>query len=69
MCTKETLSLENLKKQLGYANKCNIDELKRLIKKYADMYLNNIITFAERMYPTLNDALNVWTTIAAFTDK
>ena len=33
MCTKETLSLENLKKQLGYANKCNIDELKRLIKK------------------------------------
>ena len=69
MCTKETLSLENLKKQLGYANKCNIDELKRLIKKYADMYLNNLKNFAEKMYPTLNDALNVWTTIAAFTDK
>ena len=33
MCTKETLALDNLKKQLGYANKCNIDELKRLIKK------------------------------------
>jgi hypothetical protein len=33
------------------------------------MYLNNLKNFAEKMYPTLNDALNVWTTIAAFTDK
>ena len=33
MCTKESLVLDNLKKQLCYANKCNIDELKRLIKK------------------------------------
>ena len=69
MCTKETLALDNLKKQLGYANKCNIDELKKLIKKYSDMYLKNLKNFADKMYPTLNDALNVWTTIAAFTDK
>ena len=33
------------------------------------MCIYNLKNFADIIYPTLNDDLNVWTTIPTFTDK
>jgi hypothetical protein len=68
MCTVETKSLENLRKQLGYANRTNIEELKKMLEKYSHSFLVNIKEFADQLYPTLNDGLNIWTTIGSFAE-
>ena len=68
MCTVETQMVENLKKQLGYANRSNIDELKKLISKYCVSYIKNLKEFSDQMYPSLNDGLNIWTGLTAFSD-
>ena len=65
MCTSETLALNNLLIMLRYANKKNLDELKKMITNYQEKFLNNVKVFANSFYPTLNDALNVWTEVAA----
>ena len=65
MCTVETNVCKNLLNQLGYANRCNIDELKRLIQKDVNTFPDNIKIFANNLYPTLTDALNVWTQMAS----
>ena len=63
--TSETSSLNNLLIMLRYANKKNLDELKKMITNYQEKFLNNVKVFANNFYPTLNDALNVWTEVAA----
>jgi hypothetical protein len=68
MCTAETNSLHNLKKQLSYANKSNVDELKNLIGKYCLSYIVNIKQFCEKMYPSMNDGLRIWTGLATYAD-
>ena len=60
MCTNETNNLNNLHKKLGYVNKCSIDELKRLVNKYKNSFVDNIKLFSGDLYPTINDSLNVW---------
>ena len=65
MCTSESFSVNNLRIMLRYANKKNLDELKKLITNYQERFLNNVKSFANSFYPTLNDALNVWTEVAA----
>lgn len=65
MCTSETFSLNNLRIMLRYANKKNLDELKKLVGNYQERFINNVKLFANSFYPTLNDALNVWTEVAA----
>jgi hypothetical protein len=65
MCTSETLALNNLMLMLRYANKKNLDELKKMITNYQEKFLNNVKVFANNFYPTLNDALNTWTEVAA----
>ena len=50
---------------LRYSNKKNLDELKKLIGNYQERFINNVKLFANSFYPTLNDALNVWTEVAA----
>jgi len=70
MCTTETNNLNNLHKQLGYVNKCSIDELKRLVNKYKNSFADNIKAFSGDLYPIINDALNVWSQMAsAIEDK
>ena len=32
MCTRDNESVENIHKQLGYANKMNMDELKKVLR-------------------------------------
>ena len=68
MCTAETNSLNTLKKQLSYANKSNVDELKNLIGKYCLSYIVNIKQFCEKMYPSMNDGLRIWTGLATYAD-
>ena len=70
MCTTETNNLNNLQKKLGYVNKCSIDELKRLVNKYKNSFVDNIKAFSGDLYPIINDALNVWSNMASsFEDK
>ncbi len=70
MCTNETNNLNNLQKKLGYVNKCSIDELKRLVNKYKNSFVDNIKAFSGDLYPIINDALNVWSQMAsAISDK
>lgn len=65
MCTNETYVVNNLRIMLRYVNKKNLDELKKLISIYQERFINNVKSFANNFYPTLNDALNVWTEVAA----
>ena len=65
MCTTETNNLINLQKKLGYVNKCSIDELKRLVNKYKNTFVDNIKAFSGDLYPIINDALNVWSNMAS----
>ena len=70
MCTTETNNLNNLQKKLGYVNKCSIDELKKLVNKYKNSFVDNIKDFSSDLYPIINDALNVWSQMAsAIEDK
>lgn len=66
MCTRDTQSLENLHQQLGYANKMNMDELRKLIDQNAVRFVNNIKAFAEELYPTLTQGINVWSALNSF---
>ena len=66
MCTKETLLLDGYQKQLGYANKTNIDELKKMIKIHCTKYIENDNKFCTEFYPTLTDSFNVYSTFQMF---
>ncbi len=66
MCTKDTLLLDGYQKQLGYASKSNIDELKKMIKMHCTKYIDNDNNFLKEFYPTLTDALNVYSTLQMF---
>ena len=65
MCTIETNNLNNLEKKLGYVNKCCINELKKLVDKYKNSFVDNIKYFSEDLYPSINDSLNVWSQMAS----
>lgn len=65
MCTVETNNLNNLEKKLGYVNKCCINELKKLVDKYKNSFVDNIKDFSEDLYPSINDSLNVWSQMAS----
>ena len=67
MCTKETQSLELLHQQLGYANKMNFGELKRLILKNSKLFVDNTKEFAQSFYPSLNDSISLWSTLNTYT--
>jgi hypothetical protein len=66
MCTRETQSLENIHKQLGYANKMNMDELKKMIALNAEKFVDNMKSFAEAFYPTLNEGISVWSSLTSY---
>ena len=66
MCTKESLLLNAYKNQLGYCNKTNIDELKNMIKINCQKFIENDGKFCSEFYPTLTDALNVYSTFQMF---
>ena len=65
MCTLETLSMNALRKMVGYANRTTMDELKILINHNKVGFLENLRTFSDKLSPSLTDALNVWTRIVS----
>ena len=65
MCTNESHQVNNLRIMLRYCNKKNLDELKKMVNNYQERFINNVKLFANNFYPTLNDALNVWTEVAS----
>ena len=67
MCTRETQSLELLHQQIGYANQMNFSELKRLILKNSKLFVDNTKEFANAFYPSLNDAITLWSTLNTYT--
>lgn len=68
MCTKETYILNGIKKYLGFATKANIDELKKLVGKYQNTFVDNLKLFSNNIYPVLSDSLDVWTKMASAVD-
>ena len=66
LCYQETKELQSLSYQLGYANKMNIYELKKLIKDYDKRFILNLKKFDEEFYPTINDLLGTWTNLEIF---
>ena len=63
ICSKETLNVENLYNQLGYANQSTENELKKFVDLNSLKIINNIKSFANEIYPTLTDSINIWTTL------
>ena len=66
MCTKETQALELLHQQIGYANQMNFSQLKRLIVKNNKLFVDNTKEFANVFYPSLNDAITLWSTLNTY---
>ena len=66
MCKNDTMNLEKLYNQLGYANKMNMKELKKMIKDYCIRYVENIKQFDIDFYPTINDMIGTWSNMETF---
>ena len=66
MCQNDNLGLEKLYNQLGYANKMNMLELKKIIKEYCVRYVENIKTFDTEFYPSINDLIGIWSNLQNF---
>ena len=66
MCKSDNLALQKLYNQLGYANKMNMLELKRIIKDYCVRYVDNIKTFDTDFYPSINDLIGIWSNLQNF---
>ena len=66
MCRADNLNLEKLYNQLGYANKMNMRELKRIINGYCKRYIENIKEFNTEFYPSINDLIGIWSNLQNF---
>ena len=66
MCRNDNLNLEKLHNQLGYANKKNMIELKKMINEYCNRYVENIKSFDAEFYPTINDSVGTWSNLETF---
>ena len=66
ICLADTRELEKLNNQLGYANKMNMRELKKIIKEYCIRFVDNLAAFDQAFYPSINDMLNTWMNMENF---
>jgi len=66
ICLADTRELEKLNNQLGYANKMNMRELRKIIKEYCIRFVDNLAAFDQAFYPSINDMLNTWTNLENF---
>ena len=66
ICLEDSRSLEKIHNQLGYANKMNMRELRKMIKEYCTRFVDNITSFDQGFYPTINDLLTTWTNMETF---
>jgi sorting nexin-7/30/sorting nexin-8 len=66
MCYNDTNNLEKTHYQLGFANKMNMRELRKMIKEYCAKFVDNIAEFDKEFYPTINDLLGTYTNLETF---
>ena len=66
MCKTDTGNLLKIYNQLGYANKMNMRELKKMIKEYCVRYVDNVKKFDEEFYPSINDLVGTWSNMETF---
>ena len=66
MCKTDTGNLLKIYNQLGYANKMNMRELKKMIKEYCVRYVDNVKKFDEEFYPSINDLVATWSNMETF---
>ena len=66
MCRNDNLNLQKMSNQLGYANKMNMMELKKMITEYCIRYVENIKNFDLEFYPTINDLVATWSNMETF---
>ena len=69
MCTQDTNHLNSLGNTLGFYNRRNMQELKKLMKNNCNKYMNDLKVFTDNFYPTLTDALTVYTSIQMFVNS
>ena len=66
ICKSDTSNLQKIYNQLGYANKMNMRELKKMIKEYCVRYVDNVKSFDAEFYPSINDLVGTWTNLETF---
>ena len=66
ICQNDTANLLKIYNQLGYANKMNMRELKKIIKEYCVRYVDNLKKFDEDFYPSINDMVSTWSNMQNF---
>ena len=66
ICKNDNNALLKIYNQLGYANKMNILELKKLFDEYCIRYVINIKNFDLEFYPTVNDLVTAWSNLETF---
>ena len=66
ICKSDTNALMKIYHQLGYANKMNMRELKKMIKEYCVRYVENVKQFDIEFYPSINDLVGTWTNMETF---
>ena len=66
ICKNETSNLYKIYNQLGYANKMNMRELKKMIKEYCVRYVDNVKKFDAEFYPSINDLVGTWSNMETF---
>ena len=66
MCKNDSSNLLKIYNQLGYANKMNMRELKKMIKEYCVRYVENVKKFDEEFYPSINDLVGTWSNMETF---
>ena len=66
MCTKETQALELTRQRFGYANYMNFSQLRKIINKNCKLFIENTKNFANSFYPSLNDAITLWSTLNTY---
>ena len=66
MCTRNTQSLENIHKQLGYINFMNALQLQDKIEKNEKKLIENIKQFTEIFYPSINQEIAAWSPLHTY---
>ena len=66
MCKNDNANLLKLRNQLGYANKMNMIELKKMIDEYCVRFVDNVKKFDIDFYSTINDTIGTWTNMETF---
>ena len=69
MCTQESNHVANLGNTLGFYNRQNMQELKKLMKNNCNKYMKDLKIFTDNFYPTLTDSLTVYTSIQMFVNS